>query len=90
MARASQEVRDYVENRFSESKWERNVYKAICEEVREKFNEVLTYDQVRKMCAKIDSIRGKIADINESVKSEKPYEVVGTDYVMKFRDQVWR
>lgn len=42
------------------------------------------------MCAKIDSIRGKIADINESVKSEKPYEVVGTDYVMKFRDQVWR
>jgi len=90
MARASQEVRDYVENRFSESKWERNVYKAICEEVREKFNEVLTYDQVRKMCAKIDSIRWKIADINESVKSEKPYEVVGTDYVMKFRDQVWR
>ena len=52
--KATSEIRQFVETRYAELGNKRGTYQTIVNEVKDKFDEVLGYDTVRKMCKSID------------------------------------
>lgn len=82
-------IKDFVRARFEEMKnldsRERN--KEIIRKVKIKFNTVINWKEIYDICQRIDTLKKKIKDINDSVKENKKYEVVDWHYIFHRKDE---
>ncbi len=82
-------IKDFIRDKFEEVKElparERN--KIIIEAVKNKFRETINGDDVYEICIRIDRMKDKIAEINDSVDDGKKYEVIDWHYILHRKDE---
>lgn len=64
--------------------------KKIVDSVRKEFRVDVTYDAVRNLIRRVEEMRRKISEANDSVESKKDYEVIDGKYILKTKHGVFK
>ncbi len=82
-------IKDFIKTQFEKLRElptrERN--KEIIANVKKKFNEVISSDDIYELCVRIEKMKEKIQKINDEIDDSKPYEVVDGHYVFHRKDE---
>lgn len=82
-------IKDFIKDQFEKLKdlpaRERN--KQIIQDVKKKFKEVIDGGDIYEICSRIDRMKEKIQEVNDSIDEKKPYEVLDWHYIFHRKDE---
>ena len=81
-------IKTFIKSEFDVAKGMRPVERnrVIIASVKMKFNVIISGDDIYEICVRIDRLKSKIEEINESIATKKTYEVIDGNYVFYRKD----